>query len=56
MAVNTIVHPTSRDPAHLFNLFVFKGHPVNNDQSRQVQVLVKRGHVSGYCPNRLQPL
>ena len=56
MADNTIVHPTSRNRAHLVNLFVFKGHPVNNDQNRQVQILVNEGYVSGFCPERLQPL
>ena len=53
---NTIVHATSHDRAHLINLFVFKGHPINNDQNRQVQILVNQGYVSGFCPQRLQPL
>ena len=53
---NTIVHPTSHNRAHLINLFVFKGHPVNNDQHRQVQILVNQGYVAGFCPDRLQPV
>ena len=56
MADNTIIHPTSQDRAHLIDLFVFKGKPINNDQNRQVQVLVNSGYVVGFCPARFQPL
>lgn len=56
MQDNTIVHPTSADRAHLIDLFLFKGMPLNNDQDRQVQVLVNSGYVAGFCPARFQPL
>lgn len=56
MSDNTIVHPTSQDRAHLIDLFLFKGHPVNNDPNRQVQILVNSGYVVGFCPDRFQPL
>lgn len=53
---NTIVHPSSKYLEHLIDLFVFKGAPVNNDQDREVQILVNHGYVVGFCPHRLQPL
>ena len=56
MSDNTIIHPTSQDHAHLIDLFLFKGRPINNDQDRQVQVLVNSGYVVGFSAERYQPV
>ena len=50
---NTSVHPSSQSLAHLVDLFLFKGAPINNDQDRAVQILVNHGYVAGYSPDRL---
>ena len=47
MTDNSIVHQTSSNRAHLIDLFLFKGHPVNIDQDRQVQILVNQGLCGG---------
>ncbi|NNE05452.1 MAG: hypothetical protein HKN15_06985 [Xanthomonadales bacterium] len=56
MPDNTIIHPSSQDNEHLVDLFLLKGRPENNDQNRQVQVLVNSGYVIGYSADRFQPL
>ena len=56
MPGQTTVHPTSKDCEHLIDLFVFKGQPVNNDQNRDIVVLVNQGYVVGFSPDRLQPV
>jgi len=53
---NTTVHPKSQDLAHLIDLFLFKGPPINEDTEREVQILVNHGYVVGFSPSRLQPV
>ena len=54
MSDNTVVHPSCEDRAHLIDLFVFQGSPINNDQNRDVQILVNSGYVVGFSPARFQ--
>ena len=56
MADNTSIHRTSANKVHVIDLFCFKGAPTNQDEDRAVQVLVNNGYVSGFSPDRLQPL
>ncbi len=53
---NTSIHPASQNLAHLIDLFLFKGAPINNDPDNEVQILVNHGYVAGFSPQRLQPL
>lgn len=50
------LHPDSRALAHLIDIFLFKGAPLNTDAAHPVQILVNHGYVAGYAPSRLQPL
>lgn len=50
------VHPASASLAHLIDLFLFHGAPINNDSDHPVKILVNHGYVVGYAPSRLQPL
>lgn len=52
---NTTIHEKSRDLAHLVDLFLFKGAPRNEDEDREIVILVNHGFVVGFCPDRLQP-
>ena len=54
MSDNTTVHSSCASKAHLVDLFLFQGHPVNNDQDREVFILINQGYVVGFCPDRLQ--
>lgn len=56
MTDNTTVHPASRERAHLVDLFLLEGRPINNDPDRDVLVLVNEGFVVGFSPSRLQPV
>ncbi|WP_299831142.1 DNA/RNA non-specific endonuclease [uncultured Roseobacter sp.] len=56
MVDNTKVHPSSQHFAHLIDLFLFKGAPVNEDEDHEVSILINHGYVAGYCPTRFQPL
>lgn len=56
MTDNSAIHPESKHLAHLVDLFLFRGAPVNNDTDHSVTTLVNHGYVCGYCPSRLQPL
>lgn len=56
MTDNTTIHPASQHLAHLLDLFLFKGAPVNTDADRPVTVLVNHGYAVGYAPDRRQPL
>lgn len=56
MTDNTRIHPSSQHFAHLIDLFLFKGAPINEDVAHEVSVLINHGYVSGYCPTRFQPL
>ena len=53
---NSVIHRMCAAQAHLIDLFLFKGAPVNNDSTRQVEILVNHGYVVGYSSDRLQPL
>lgn len=53
---NSKIHPSSESLAHLIDLFLFKGPPINNDPDNEVQILVNHGYVLGFSPQRLQPL
>jgi len=50
------IHPDSRHLAHLIDLFLFKGAPLNGDPDHPVTVLINHGYVAGYAPSRRQPL
>ena len=50
------VHPDSKNLAHLIDLFLFRGAPINNDAEHPVTILVNHGYVVGYAPSRRQPL
>ena len=56
MADNTKIHPSSVHSAHLIDLFLFKGAPVNENEDHEVSILINQGYVAGYCPTRFQPL
>lgn len=49
------IHPTSVNQAHLVELHLWRGAPINHDASNPVEILVNHGYVVGYCPTRLQP-
>lgn len=53
---NTTIHPASADEAHRIDLHLWRGPPLNLDETRPVQILVNQGYVVGFCPDRLQPL
>jgi DNA/RNA endonuclease G (NUC1) len=52
----TTIHPSSADQAHHIDLHLWRGPPLNLDETRPVQILVNQGYVVGFCPDRLQPL
>ena len=56
MADHTKVHPDSKHLAHLIDLFLFKGAPINHDPDHPVEILINHGFVNGYAPTRRQPL
>ena len=53
---NSTLHPACVGLAHLIELHLWRGAPINNDPDNQVQILVNHGYIAGFCPNRLQPL
>lgn len=53
---NTSIHHSSVNQAHNIDLLLFKGAPLNNDPDNSVVILVNNGYVSGFSPERLQPL
>lgn len=53
---HTTIHPSSGDQAHHIDLHLWRGPPLNLDETRPVQILVNQGYVVGFCPDRLQPL
>lgn len=53
---HTSIHPSSADQAHHIDLHLWRGPPLNLDETRPVQILVNQGYVVGFCPDRLQPL
>jgi len=55
MSDYTEVNVQSAGLAHLVDIFLFKGAPLNCDQNHPVTVLVNHGYVVGYSPSRLQP-
>ncbi len=56
MTDNSRIHPHSTHLAHLIDLFLFKGAPLNLDPDRECVILVNHGYVVGFSPSRLQPL
>ena len=56
MADYSSIHPDSTHLAHLIDLFLFRGAPVNNDPDHPVEILVNHGYVVGFAPTRRQPL
>lgn len=52
----TGIHPDSKHLAHLIDIFLFKGAPLNIDEDHKVTVLINHGYVVGFAPSRLQPL
>lgn len=56
MSDNTKLHPSSVPMAHLIDLFLFQGAPVNHDPAHEVTVLINHGYVLGFSRARLQPL
>ena len=56
MTDHSEVHPDSKHLAHLIDLFLFKGAPLNNDPEHKVKILVNHGYVVGFAPSRRQPL
>lgn len=56
MVGTTKIHPRSKDLGHLVDLFLFKGAPENLDPDRDVEILINHGFITGYCPERLQPI
>ena len=56
MTDHSSVHPDSKHLAHLIDLFLFRGAPLNGDPDHPVQILVNHGYVAGYAPSRRQPL
>lgn len=53
---HTSIHPASADHVHQIDLHLWRGPPLNLDETRPVQILVNQGYVVGFCPDRLQPL
>ncbi len=56
MTDNSRMHPESRSLAHLIDLFLFKGAPLNRDPDREAVILMNHGHAVGFSPARRQPL
>ena len=53
---NTSIHPASNHQVQHIDLHLWRGAPINLDESRPIQILVNQGYVIGYSPDRMQPL
>ncbi len=52
---HTTIHPLCANQAHRIDLHLWRGAPLNLDETRPIKILVNDGYVVGFCPARLQP-
>lgn len=52
----TSIHSSSKNKSHLVDLHLWRGAPINKDETRPIEILINQGYVVGFSPDRLQPI